>query len=71
MRTQALDIRVTPNEKLDFQEAAALAGVTLSAWARGHLRAALRRELPPAHPPVGMSRSSHFAHGSPLRKTPS
>lgn len=40
-----LDLRVAPDEKLAFKNAASLAGVPLSMWVRERLRRAARREL--------------------------
>lgn len=45
MKTTALQIRVDPHEKEAFDEAARLAGVSLSAWARMTLRRAAKREF--------------------------
>jgi hypothetical protein len=45
MKSDRLDMRMTPAEKQAFQEAADLAGVALSAWVRERLRTAARREL--------------------------
>jgi hypothetical protein len=38
-------IRLQPTEKEGFEEAARLAGLTLSAWMRERLRSVARREL--------------------------
>lgn len=56
MKTDWLKIRITPPEKAGFQEAAKLAGLSLSAWARERLRRAAIRELEDA------SRSIPFLH---------
>ena len=45
MKTTALQIRVNPEEKRAFDEAAALAGISFSAWARMNLRRAAVREF--------------------------
>lgn len=45
MKTDLLQLRLTPEEKEGFQRAADLAGVALSAWVRERLRSAARREL--------------------------
>jgi hypothetical protein len=45
MKTTALQIRVDPTEKHAFDEAAKLAGISFSAWARMTLRRAAIREF--------------------------
>ena len=45
MKTTALQIRVQPGEKRAFDEAAKLAGLSFSAWARMTLRRAAMREF--------------------------
>lgn len=45
MKTGRLELRMTPAEKQAFQEAADLAGLTLSAWARVRLRRCAKSEL--------------------------
>lgn len=45
MKTQMVRLRVSPDEKQTFQDAANLAGVPLSSWARERLRKAARLEL--------------------------
>ena len=40
-----LRIRLTPAEKLAFEQAAALRGQSLSVWLRDHLRDVARRDL--------------------------
>jgi uncharacterized protein (DUF1778 family) len=45
MKSDRLDMRMTPTEKSAFQEAADLAGLALSSWVRERLRTAARREL--------------------------
>ena len=45
MKTESMEIRLKPDEKLAFQGAAELAGIALSAWARERLRSAAIREL--------------------------
>jgi hypothetical protein len=42
-------VRVQPEEKVAFMEAAELAGIPLSAWVRERLRRAARIELVEAH----------------------
>jgi hypothetical protein len=57
MKTQGIEIRVQPEEKAGFKEAAELAGVSLSAWMRERLRLAAIRELENAGRPVPFIRS--------------
>lgn len=45
MKTGLIQLRVTPDEKRAFQDAASLAGVPLSSWMRERLRRAARIEL--------------------------
>ena len=45
MKTDRVELRMTPSEKQAFQEAADFAGLALSAWVRMRLRAAARKEL--------------------------
>lgn len=45
MKTDAIEIRVQPNEKAAFREAAELAGISMSSWIRERLRLAAIREL--------------------------
>ena len=45
MRTDLMQLRLKPEEKQAFQEAAELAGIPLSAWVRERLRRAAVREL--------------------------
>ena len=61
MRTELLQLRLQPEEKQAFQEAAALAGISLSAWVRERLRAAAIREL------EGSGRPVPFVSSIPLR----
>jgi hypothetical protein len=44
-KTTNLLVRVDPQEKQAFGEAATLAGIPVSAWVRERLRRAARREL--------------------------
>lgn len=48
-RIQRLGIRLEPEEKQAFEEAAELAGVPVSSWVRERLRRAARRELEEAN----------------------
>ena len=45
MKTQNVRLRVSPDEKQTFQDAADLAGVPMSSWVRERLRKAARLEL--------------------------
>ncbi len=44
-KTEIVRLRVDPSEKQAFQEAADLAGITLSTWIRERLRRVVRLEL--------------------------
>jgi hypothetical protein len=44
-KTEMMKLRVQPQEKAAFEEAAALAGISVSAWVRERLRAVCIREL--------------------------
>ena len=48
-RVGRLGLRVEPEEKEAFEQAAAIAGVPVSAWIRERLRRAARRELEDAN----------------------
>lgn len=61
MRTELLQLRLQPDEKQAFQQAAALAGISLSAWVRERLRTAAIREL------EGSGRHVPFVEPIPLR----
>jgi hypothetical protein len=45
MKTHTLKLRVSPDEKQAFQDAAGISGIALSAWMRERLRRASIREL--------------------------
>lgn len=45
VKTDLMQLRLRPEEKQSFQEAAEIAGIPLSAWARERLRRAARIEL--------------------------
>ena len=45
VKKEILQIRLLEEEKRAFEEAAKLAGLSLSSWARERLRARARREL--------------------------
>ena len=61
IRTELLQLRLQPDEKQAFQGAAALAGISLSAWVRERLRTAAIREL------EGRGRPVPFVASIPLR----
>lgn len=61
MKTTTLQIRLGPEEKQAFEEAAEIAGIGLSGWVRERLRAAAIREL------EGVGRSAAFVRLVPLR----
>lgn len=44
-KTEILQVRLTASEKQTFEKAAAVNGLTLSAWARERLRREARTEL--------------------------
>jgi len=44
-KTELIKVRVTPEEKQSFQDAADLAGIALSSWIRERLRRVSVREL--------------------------
>lgn len=52
MRTERIELRVQPDEKVAFEEAAELAGLPLSGWVRERLRRAAVKELEDASRPV-------------------
>jgi len=52
MKTENMLIRMQPEEKQAFREAAEIAGLPLSAWVRERLRRATVRELEDAGKPV-------------------
>lgn len=56
MKTDLIQLRLLPEEKQAFQEAAELAGIPLSAWVRERLRRAARIELMDADQPVAFLR---------------
>ena len=61
MKTELMQLRLQPEEKLAFQEAADLAGIALSAWVRERLRRAARIELKDANKPVPFLQSARTA----------
>jgi hypothetical protein len=63
MKTTTLQIRLQPEEKQAFEEAANLAGIGLSSWVRERLRTVAIREL------EGVGRSAPFVKQVPLRST--
>lgn len=52
MKSETLKLRVSPEEKKGFQDAARLAGIPVSSWIRERLRLAAIRELEGAGYPV-------------------
>ena len=44
-KTDLIQVRMTTDEKLSFEKAAAVGGLTLSAWVRNRLRAAALNDL--------------------------
>lgn len=52
LKSSFMKIRVQTEEKQAFKDAAKLAGISLSAWARERLRGAARRELEDAGIPI-------------------
>ena len=44
-RSHVLQLRLTPEEKQAFEDAANIAGITLAAWAREGLRMSATQEL--------------------------
>ncbi len=45
IKSDWMKVRLTPDEKKGFEEAAEIAGISLSAWMRERLRRAAVREL--------------------------
>ena len=45
MKTDELKLRLSPAEKKAFQDAAGVAGISVSAWMRERLRTAARHDL--------------------------
>jgi hypothetical protein len=58
-----MELRVTTAEKAGFEEAAGIAGLALSAWARERLRRAAIRELEEASRPIPFVRGRAKADG--------
>lgn len=52
MKSDRIELRVQAEEKAGFEEAAQMAGLPLSAWARERLRRAAVKELEEASRPV-------------------
>jgi uncharacterized protein (DUF1778 family) len=61
MKTEILQIRLQPEEKEAFEDAARISGIALSAWVRERLRAAAIREL------EGSGKTAAFVASIPLR----
>jgi hypothetical protein len=64
-KPRVLQVRLSEAEKQAFEEAAQIAGISLSAWARERLRSAAVRDLEEA------GRRAAFLPGVPLRKVSS
>lgn len=60
MRTESMEVRMSPEEKATFREAAALAGIPVSAWVRERLRRAAIRELEAASRPIAFLKPTGF-----------
>lgn len=60
LHSESLLVRLDANEKQAFKDAAKLAGVSLSAWARERLRQIATRELKSAAQPIAFMK--RFAH---------
>jgi predicted HicB family RNase H-like nuclease len=60
LHSESLLVRLDANEKQAFKDAAKLAGVSLSAWARERLRQIATRELKSAAQPIAFMKQ--FAH---------
>ena len=52
MKITRIELRLQAEEKQAFKDAAKLAGISLSSWARERLRGAARRELEDAGHPI-------------------
>ncbi|HEX4077493.1 MAG TPA: hypothetical protein VHX61_01280 [Rhizomicrobium sp.] len=63
MKSESVEVRVTPEEKQAFRDAADIAGIPLSAWIRERLRLAAIRELEGVGQPIA------FVKRVPLRMT--
>jgi hypothetical protein len=63
-RSAYLEVRLGRAEKQAFKDAANLAGLDLSAWARERLRAAARQELEAANLPVAFLARATTPDGS-------
>jgi len=60
-KTDVVRLRLLPEEKHTFQEAADLAGISLSAWVRERLRKVARSELGRAGQPIHLIQSRRRA----------
>ncbi len=63
-RSAYLEVRLEPAEKRAFKDAANLAGLDLSAWARERLRVEARKELEAANLPVAFLTRAATPDGS-------
>jgi uncharacterized protein (DUF1778 family) len=64
MKTEAIEIRVQPSEKLAFKQAAEIAGISLSSWMRERLRWNAIRELEEASRPIPFLNQKAPANGN-------
>jgi uncharacterized protein (DUF1778 family) len=62
VKTESVEIRVQPEEKAAFKEAARIAGVSFSTWARLNLRRAAIREFEDAGRRVDFYPSRELTH---------
>jgi hypothetical protein len=60
MRTETMEIRVSPEEKAGFRDASRVAGIPMSAWIRERLRSAAVRELESASRPIPFLKPKGF-----------
>lgn len=63
MKTDLLKVRVSAAEREAFQNAADIAGITVSAWARERLRRAAVRDLQDASRPVPFLEKTRIQNG--------
>lgn len=52
MKTERVELRVSPAEKAAFEQAASVAGLSLSSWMRVRLRSAAIKDLEDASMPI-------------------
>jgi hypothetical protein len=63
VKTERFELRVSQDEKRGFEEAAGIAGLALSAWARERLRRASIRALEEASRPIPFIRGKGKVDG--------